>query len=119
MLPCCVSQEERRFHRVCVKFRKVNDLTKKDAHPLPRIDDTLDTLGGAQWFSTIDLASGYWQVHPDNREKTAFPTPDGLHQMVPICTGKTVLVYLPLTIKIPNTCCTMVVMNDTHRKVIY
>ena len=43
-----------------VDFRKVNDLTKKDPHLLPRIDDTLDTLGGAQWFSTLDLASGYW-----------------------------------------------------------
>ena len=45
--------------RFCVDFRKVNDLTKKDAHPLPRIDDTLDTLGGAEWFTTLDLASGY------------------------------------------------------------
>ena len=68
--------------RFCVDFRKINDLTKKDAHPLPRIDDTLDTLGGAQWFSTLDLASGYWQVevHPPDREKTAFATPDGLYQ---------------------------------------
>ena len=48
--------------RFCVDFRKVDDLTKKDAHPLPRIDDTLDTLGAAQWFTTLDLASGYWQV---------------------------------------------------------
>ena len=45
---------------LCANFRKVNDLTKKDAHSLPRIDDTLDTLGEAQWFSTLDLASGYW-----------------------------------------------------------
>ena len=60
----------------------MNDLTKKDAHPLPRIDDTLDTLGEAQWFSTLDLASGYWQVgvDPADREKTAFATPDGLYQ---------------------------------------
>ena len=68
--------------RFCIDFRKVNDLTKKDAHPLPRIDDTLDTLGEAQWFSTLDLASGYWQVgvDPADREKTAFATPDGLYQ---------------------------------------
>ena len=38
---------------------KVNDLTKKDAHPLPKIDDMLDTLGKAQWFLTLDLANGY------------------------------------------------------------
>ena len=66
----------------CVDFRKVNDLTKKDAHPLPRIDDTLDALGRAQWFTTLDLASGYWQVESAeaDREKTAFATPDGLYQ---------------------------------------
>ena len=39
--------------RFCVDFRKVNNLTKKDAHPLPRMDDTLDTLGEAKWFSTL------------------------------------------------------------------
>ena len=68
--------------RFCMDFRKVNDLTKKDAHPLPRIDDTLDALGGAQWFTTLDLASGYWQVevNPADRKKTAFATPDGLYQ---------------------------------------
>ena len=68
--------------RFCVDFRKVNQVTKKDAQPLPRIDDTLDALGAAKWFSTLDLASGYWQVEvePADREKTAFATPQGLYQ---------------------------------------
>ena len=68
--------------RFCVDFRRLNDLTRKDAQPLPRIDDTLDALTGACWFSTLDLASGYWQVEvdPDDREKTAFVTPFGIHQ---------------------------------------
>ena len=63
--------------RFCVDFRKVNEVTRKDAQPLPRIDDTIDALEGAKWFSTLDLASGYWQVEvdPHDREKTAFPTP--------------------------------------------
>ena len=60
----------------------VNDVTRKDAQPLPRIDDTLDAMGEACYFSTLDLASGYWQVEvdPRDREKTAFATPFGLHQ---------------------------------------
>ena len=68
--------------RFCVDYRRVNDITKKDVHPIPRIDDTIDTLAGARWFSTIDLASGYWQVEMDeaDKEKTTFVTPFGLHQ---------------------------------------
>ncbi|GFT37120.1 retrovirus-related Pol polyprotein from transposon 17.6 [Trichonephila clavipes] len=68
--------------RFCVDYRKLNDVTKKDRYPLPRIDDTLDTLSGHKWFSTLDLKSGYWQVeiHPEDREKTAFTSGQGLWQ---------------------------------------
>ncbi|KRY44716.1 Transposon Ty3-G Gag-Pol polyprotein [Trichinella britovi] len=68
--------------RFCVDNRRLNALTNVDAQPLLRIDDTLDALAGSQWFSTLDLASGYLQVEvaePD-REKTAFSTPMGLFQ---------------------------------------
>ena len=60
--------------QLCIDYRKVNESTCKDAYPIPRVDDTLDTLAGAKWFSTLDLKSGYWQVevHKDDREKTAF-----------------------------------------------
>ena len=68
--------------RFCIDFRQLNALTKKDAHPLPQIDDTLDMLSGSHWFSTIDLASGYWKVEVarEDQEKTAFSTPFGLFQ---------------------------------------
>ena len=68
--------------RFCVDYRQLNDATIKDAYPLPRIDDTLDMLAGKQWFSTLDLASGYWQVSlsKEARAKTAFATHSGLFQ---------------------------------------
>ena len=68
--------------RFCVDFRRMNEVTRKDAYPLPRIDDTLETLSQPQLFSTLDLASGYWQVElaEESREKTAFSTTEGLYE---------------------------------------
>ena len=68
--------------RFCIDYRKLNDATRKDAYPLPRIDATLDTLHGSQWFTTLHLMSGYWQVemHEANKPKTAFCTTEGLFQ---------------------------------------
>lgn len=68
--------------RFCVDYRRLNKITKKDVYPLPRIDDTLDCLKGAQFFSSMDLYSGYWQINVDeaDREKTAFITPEGLYE---------------------------------------
>ena len=65
--PVVLVEKKDGTRRFCVDFRKVNDL--------PRIDDTLDTLGGAQWFSTLDLASSYWQVEVDSADREKQPLP--------------------------------------------
>ena len=68
--------------RFCVDYRRLNALNLKDAYNLPHIDETLNTLGGAEWFCTMDLASGYWQIkmREEDKPKTAFMTRKGLFQ---------------------------------------
>ena len=71
-------------HCFCVDYRGLNAVTKADTFPLPRINDMLDQLGGARHFSTLDLASGFWQIRmdPNSREKTAFVTPHRLYEFL-------------------------------------
>ena len=66
-------------NRMCIHYRKINEITVEDAYPLPRISQTSDALQGAGFFSALDLASGYWPVlvAREDRHKTAFCTPDG------------------------------------------
>lgn len=66
--------------RFCVDYRQLNDRTKKDSYPLPRVDECLDALSGAGWFSTFDLRSGYHQVamNSESADKTAFVTRRGI-----------------------------------------
>ena len=68
--------------RFCIDYRRLNQVTKVDAYLLPHIEDSLNTLGGARFFCSLDLASGYWQVEMDaaDREKTAFVTQGGLYE---------------------------------------
>ena len=68
--------------RFCVDYRRLIDLTVKDAYPIPRVDECLDSLTGSKWFSCLDLNSGFWQVglDPADKEKTAFATSLGLYQ---------------------------------------
>lgn len=69
---------ERRW-RMVIDFRKLNDKTIKDSYPLPNINYILDQLGGAQYFSILDLAMGFHQIpmDPESKNKTAFSTPFG------------------------------------------
>ena len=65
--PIVLAPKKNGTYRFCVDFRRVNAVTRKDAHPMPRVDDILDQLGGG-------LASGYWQVplREEDKAKTAF-----------------------------------------------
>src|SRR5277367_228507 len=70
--------------RPCVDYRRLNEVTKSDVFPLPRMDDILILRERFPYISTLDQKNGYWQVEmePASREKTAFSTPDGLYQFI-------------------------------------
>ena len=65
--------------RFCVDYRRLNSVSKRDSYPLPRLDDCLDSLGNAQYFTTLDCNSGYWQIPiaKEDQQKTAFTTHTG------------------------------------------
>jgi hypothetical protein len=69
--------------RFCIDYRKLNAVTKNDSYALSRVDDCLDSLGEARYFTTLNANCGYWQidVNEDDREKTAFTCHQGLHQL--------------------------------------
>jgi hypothetical protein len=75
--------------RLCIDYRGLNEFTRKDAYPLPRVEDTLDELKDADFYTHLDLASGLWQVRARDQDihKTAFQTPDGLMEWVAIPFG--------------------------------
>jgi hypothetical protein len=68
--------------RFYVDHRKLNTLTVKDAYPLPRVNESIDSLSGSECFCTLDMASGYWQVAMNecDKPKTVFATHKGLYQ---------------------------------------
>ena len=69
--------------RLCVDYRALNSITVKNRHTIPRIDDLLDAVSGSQYFTSLDLTSGYHQIliSEDDRPKTAFRTPFGHFQV--------------------------------------
>jgi len=80
--PVCLVKKRDETYRFCIDYRRVNDVTKKDAHPLPDSKDALDSLKGARYYATVDLLNGYWQLPMTERAKdrSAFCTRRELFQ---------------------------------------
>ena len=77
--------------RFCVDYRRLNAITYKDSYPLPLIDNCLNALAGASWFSTLDLRSGYYNIPiaDGDRDKSAFITRKGCHRFTVMPFGLT------------------------------
>ena len=86
---CVVVRKKDGSMRLCIDYRELNLKTIADRHPIPRIQDTLDSLAGQKWFTTLDQGKAYHQgfVDPSSRQLTAFVTPWGLYEWVRIPMG--------------------------------
>ena len=82
--PVVLAKKKDGSYRFAVDYRKLNKITKPIAHPLPRLESVFDAIGAAnaQYFSCLDLASGYWQIPMDNstKFKSAFITHNGIYE---------------------------------------
>ena len=80
--PIVVARKKNGSVRMCIDYRTLNRRTVPDQYTTPRIDDALDCLSGSQWFSVLDLRSGYYQIamKEEDEEKTAFICPLGFYQ---------------------------------------
>jgi hypothetical protein len=69
---------------MCIDYRQLNRITKKNSCPLPRIEDLLDKLSGAKFFTSLDMTGAYHhiKIKPEDIEKTAFRTPYGHYEFV-------------------------------------
>ncbi|GFY13867.1 retrovirus-related Pol polyprotein from transposon opus [Trichonephila clavipes] len=75
-------KDEGKRSRLCIDYRKLNEITRKDSTPVPLIDFVIDNLTHAKFFSTLDLTSGSWhiKIHEKDAEKLAFTTNFGLYE---------------------------------------
>ncbi|KAL7824866.1 hypothetical protein SRHO_G00343640, partial [Serrasalmus rhombeus] len=80
--PVVLAKKKDGSWRFCVYYCRLNAVTRTDSYPVLRVDDTLERLAGSDWFSSLDLRSGYWQVPLADtaKEKTDFSIGTGLWQ---------------------------------------
>jgi predicted aspartyl protease len=80
--PVILVKKKDQTFRFCIDFRNLNKITTRDSYPLPRIDEMLNKLGNARYFTKLDCSSGYWQIplNENDKYKTAFKTKDGLFE---------------------------------------
>ena len=80
--PCILVPKPDGSYRMCTDYRKVNNVTKSDSFPIPRMDDCIDKIGGAKFVTKFHLLKGFWQVPLTERAKevSAFAVPNGLYQ---------------------------------------
>ena len=77
--------------RMCIDFRKLNARTEQDRYPIPEIEGILRSFHGAKYYTTLDLASGYWQIviEEQDRKKTAFQIENGFYEFIRMPFGLT------------------------------
>ncbi|KAH0808426.1 hypothetical protein GEV33_014365 [Tenebrio molitor] len=80
--PVLLVKKKNGKQRLCIDYRKLNTMTMKDNHPLPRIDDQIDRLQGGTYFTSLDLKAGYHQIplSEDSKKYTSFVTPAGQYE---------------------------------------
>lgn len=80
--PVVLARKKNAEYRFCVDFRAINKITRKDAYPLPRVEESQQILRNNHFYITLDLLSGFWQIPlaEKDRHKPAFATRNGLYQ---------------------------------------
>jgi len=75
--------------RWCLDYQALSAVTIKDVHPLPMVEECLDTLARSQWFCKVDPNAAYWQIkiHPEESQKMAFITKYGLYEFTRMSFG--------------------------------
>lgn len=87
--PILLVKKKDNSDRLCVDYRELNSNTRPEHYPLPRIEEQIDQLSGAKYFSSLDMASGFHQIpiHPESVEKTAFVTPEAQYEYLTVPFG--------------------------------